>query len=454
MHERGAAAGDDALIDRGARGRHGVLDAVLLLLEFDLGVSADLDDDDTAGKLGETLLELLAIPVGVRALDLLADLRDAVGHGLLVAAAVDDRGVVLGDDHAASVSEHLEAHLVELEPDLGGDHLGAREDRDVLEDRLATVAEGRGLDGARGEGAADAVDDERRQGLALDVLGDDEQRLAGLRCLLEDRQELRDARDLALDEQDSGVLEHGLHALGIGDEVGRDVALVELHALGELQAHLGDAGLLDGDDTVLADLVKGIGDEGADLGVLRGDGGDLGDLVAALHLTCRRGERLAHGGDGCVDALLERHRIGARSDLAQALLDHGLREHGGRGGAVAGDVIGLGGDLLDELSSEVLVGVLELDLAGDGHAVVGDGGRAPLLVDDHVAAARAEGHLHGVGELVDAALEAAAGGLVELEDLGHGGSFYFLRRLCAKVCVRSDRANVWGPRARRVGEIH
>ena len=81
-----------------------------------------------------------------RALDLGADLRDAVGDGSAVAAAVDDRGVVLGDDDAAGGAEHLEADLVELEADLGGDDLRAGEDREVLEHRLAAVAEAGRLD--------------------------------------------------------------------------------------------------------------------------------------------------------------------------------------------------------------------------------------------------------------------------------------------------------------------
>jgi hypothetical protein len=98
----------------------------------------------------------------------------------------------------------------------------------------------------------------------------------------------------------------------------------------------------------------------------------------------------------------------------------GLGQDGGGGGAVAGDVVGLGGDVLGQLRAEVLVRVLELDLTGDGHAVVGDGRGAELLVEDDVAPARAEGHLDGVGELVHAALERAAGVLVELDDLGHG----------------------------------
>ena len=77
VDESRTATGDDALLDRRAGGRDGVLDAVLALLELDLGGRADLDDADAAGKLGQPLLQLLAVPVGVGVLDLLADLRDA-----------------------------------------------------------------------------------------------------------------------------------------------------------------------------------------------------------------------------------------------------------------------------------------------------------------------------------------------------------------------------------------
>jgi hypothetical protein len=51
-----AAAGEDALFDRGAAGVQGVLDAGLLLLHLDLGRGADVDLGDAAGELGQALL--------------------------------------------------------------------------------------------------------------------------------------------------------------------------------------------------------------------------------------------------------------------------------------------------------------------------------------------------------------------------------------------------------------
>ena len=86
--QRHAAAGDDALLDRSLGGGDGVLDAVLLLLELDLGGGADLEDGDATGQLGEALLELLAVVVGVGVVDLVLDLLDAALDVVLGAGAL------------------------------------------------------------------------------------------------------------------------------------------------------------------------------------------------------------------------------------------------------------------------------------------------------------------------------------------------------------------------------
>src|SRR3546814_20103935 len=79
--------------------------------------------------------------------------------------------------------------------------------------------------------------------------------------------------------------------------------------------------------------------------------------------------------DCLLDALLERHRVGAGGHVAQAVAHHRPGQDGGGGGAVTGDVVGLLRDLLDELRADLLVGVLELELLGAGHDIVGDRGR-------------------------------------------------------------------------------
>ena len=250
----------------------------------------------------------------------------------------------------------------------------AGQDGDVAEHGLAAVAEAGRLDGTDLQDAAQLVDHQHRQRFALDVLGDDEQRLAGLADLFQERQHVADVGQLLLVDEDVAVFQLGLHVLGVGDEVGRNVALVELHALDELERGFGGLAFLDGDDAVLADLLEGVGHQLADGRVVVG--ADAGDL---LHLFLL-GQPLGHafqvlddGFDGLVDAALDGHRIGAGGDVAQAFLIDGQGQDGRGGGAVAGHVAGLLGDGVDQLGAHVLERVGQVDFLADGDAVLGDG---------------------------------------------------------------------------------
>ena len=128
VQQRDATTRDDALLERGAGRLQRVLDAVLFLLHLGLGGGADLDDRDAAGELGQPLLELLAIEVGVGVLDLLFDLLDPALDVVGLAGAVDDRGRVLGDDDATGLAELSELGVLQFETHLLGDHLAAGED--------------------------------------------------------------------------------------------------------------------------------------------------------------------------------------------------------------------------------------------------------------------------------------------------------------------------------------
>ena len=103
--QRHATAGHDALFDRRLGRGDRVFDAVLLLLELDLGGGADLEHGHAAAQLGETLLQLLAVVVGVGVVDLGLDLVDATLDVVGVTGAFDDRGLVLGDDDLAGVAQ-------------------------------------------------------------------------------------------------------------------------------------------------------------------------------------------------------------------------------------------------------------------------------------------------------------------------------------------------------------
>ena len=73
------------------------------------------------------------------------------------------------------------------------------------------------------------------------------------------------------------------------------------------------------------------------------------------------------------------------------------------------DVIGLAGDFAHHLGAHILELVGQFDFLGDGDAVLGGARSAEALVDHHIAALGAQGHLHRVGKDVDAAQQLFAG---------------------------------------------
>src|SRR6185437_1046310 len=412
--QRDTAAGDHALFDGCAGGVQGVFDTGLLFLHLDLGAGTDLDDRNAAGQLDHALLQLLLVVVGRGLLDLRLDLRDARLDLLRFTGTIDDRGVFLGDDDALGATQIGDRGLLQRQADFLGHDLAVGQDRDVFEDRLATVAKARRLDGGDLDDAADGVDHQRGQRLALDFFGHDQQRLARLGDGFQHRQQLADVGDLLVVDQDVRVIQLDLLALLVVDEIWRQVAAVELHALDHVQLVLQTRTFLDRDHAFLADFLHRGGDDVADVGV--GVGRDRADLRDFLVVRGRVGHllQLTDGGrNRLVDATLQVHRIDTGGHGLEAFLDKRLRQHGGGGGAVTGDVGGLRRGFLDDLRAEVLVLVGQLDLLRDGHAVLGDRRGAEALLEHDVAALRAQGDLDRIGQGVDALQHAGAGVFAE-----------------------------------------
>src|SRR5262249_19844399 len=139
--QRDAAARHDAFLDRRLRRVHRVFDARLLFLHLGFGGRTDLDDRAAADALREPLLQLLAVVVRGRVLDLRADLLDAPFDGVRRACAFDDRRVVLVDDDLLGLAEIVELDVLELDPEIFGDGAAAGQERDVFEHRLTAIAE-------------------------------------------------------------------------------------------------------------------------------------------------------------------------------------------------------------------------------------------------------------------------------------------------------------------------
>ncbi len=298
--------------------------------------------------------------------DLRLDLGNPCLDVSLGASTVDDRGGFLVDANPLGAAEHLQGHVFQLDAEFFRDQLTRGQDRDILEHGLAAIAEARRLDRRDLQAAAQFIDDERCQGLALDVLGDDDQGFAGLHHRFKNREQGLQRRQLLLMDENVGVFELGDHLLGIGDEIGREIAAVELHAFDDVELGLEALCLLDRDDALVADLLHRRRDHFADRLVAIGrNRADLGDLVVRCDLFRIRLEIGDDGVDGEIDAALQIHRIETGGNRLGAFPDDRGGKNGRRGGSVAGRVILLGSDFANQLGAEILEFVGEFDLFCD-----------------------------------------------------------------------------------------
>ena len=175
------------------------------------------------------------------------------------------------------------------------------------------------------------------------------------------------------------------------------------------------------------------------------DGGDLQTPVdKRLVFLLWKDYANNSGGNSLLHAALDVHGIGTSGDILHALIDEGLCQHGGGGGAVTGSIVGLGGDLANELCAHVLKLVLQLNLLGDGDTVIGDERAAELLAQHDIAALGAEGNLNGVGQLVNTCAKRLAGVLALLDLFSHNRSLLLSERITEKSNYSTTaRMSLW-----------
>ncbi len=268
-----------------------------------------------------------------------------------------------------------------------------------MQHRFATVTEARCLHSSNLQAATQFVHDECRQGFALNVFGDDQKRLLGLDHLLEQRHHRLKARQFLLVQQDDRVFQLDSHLVGVGDEIGAQVATVELHAFDDIGLCFQTFVLFDGDDTFVADFLHRVCDLTADLFfAIGGDGADLCDFVAVGYVTGSGFDRFDDRGSCQIDTALQVHRVHASGNRFHAFFDDGLGQNSRGGGAVTCFVVGPGSNFLDHLCAHVFELVFQFDFLRHGYTVFGDARCAEGFVQNHVPAFGAECDFHRVGE--------------------------------------------------------
>ncbi len=233
--------------------------------------------------------------------------------------------------------------------------------------------------------------------------------------MLKNGKKVANVRDFLLENQDVRVIKLALQGFRVGGEVGREVALVELHPFHGFDFILERTPFFDGDDSILAaTLLPGLGELGADFRVVVG--GDGADLLDFLHVANGGRvflEEFDDSGDGGFHAALELDGVGAGCDIAETFFVDGFSENCRGCCSVTGDVARLGRHLANKLGSDVLVTVFELDFTSHGNPVLGDEGGPEGFLDDDVATTGAEGDFDGGSQLAHTIADVFASFLVE-----------------------------------------
>ncbi len=330
-----------------------ILNTSLLLLQLGLGRRTHLDDGHAAYQLGQALLQLFLVVVGGGLFNLRPDLLHTSIDVARLAGAVNDGGVVLVDGDALGTAQVFELYAFELDAEVFRDGLAARKDGNVTQDGLAAIAKAGSLHGRHIQSAAQLVDHERRQSLALNILSNDQERLAAASHLLQQGQQILHGADLLLVDQDVGIFQDHFQALRVGHEVGAQVAAIKLHAVDSFETGVHGLRLFDGDHAVLTDNLHRVSDDVADFLVAIGrDRAHLGNgtFIHGLRQLAK-GAALSplavlvagadDGGHGLVDAALQSGRVGAGGHRLHAFAEDSLGQNGCGGGAVTGNIGGL-----------------------------------------------------------------------------------------------------------------
>ena len=307
------------------------------------------------------------------------------------------------------MAELIQRCIFQFEAEVGGNHLAAGQNCNVLKHFLAPVAEARSLDANAGKGAAEFVQDQGAESFALDVFGNDDELCAGLGGFLEQRQDFLNAGNLFVRNQNRGVVNNSFHLLGICHHVRSNVAAVKHHAFDNFGIGLRRLGLFHGNYAVGSDFLHCFGNQLADKFIGSGNGRNARDVVRSGNLL----GVLLQGFDCCVDcilnALADGHRVCTGGNILHAFADECLCKQCCGRSAVAGHVIRLRSDFLYELRAHVLERVFQFDFLSNRYAVVRNERSTIFFVKNNIASLRAKRNLNGIGKLIYAVQKSLSG---------------------------------------------
>lgn len=134
---------------------------------------------------------------------------------------------------------------------------------------------------------------------------------------------------------------------GVGDEVRRDVIMIEVYIFGNFEFILYSFVFFDGDDIFFVDFFYSVGNYFIDVVIVVGvDGSDLGNFGVSSDVMFVFLKVVDDGVNGSLDIMVEIYRVVVGSDVFDGFGEDGMGEDGSGSGVVISNFVGFGGDIL------------------------------------------------------------------------------------------------------------
>ena len=379
-----------------------ILNTELLVLHLYLGSSTDFNNSYAAGELSQTLLELLLIKVGGSVSNLLLNLLDTGRDCTLFTHTINNSSIFLGGMYLTGTTKILDSYAVQLTAQLLRNQLTTGEDCNILQHSLAAITKARSLNSQSLEGTTELIYNDGSQSLTIQILSDDNQFLAHLNNLLKNWEYIVNGGNLLISNEDIRIVHYSFHLISISNHVRGDVATIELHTLYNGKAGLHTLGLLNGDNTFLANLLHSVSNILTDFLISRGYSCNLCNCLLGLYWL-RNLLKLSYQSLNCLfNTLLQNHRVRTGSYVTHTLMNHGLSQKSCSGSTITGNIVGLGSNLTNQLGTHILKRIIQLNVTGNGNTIISNGRCTKLLIKNYVTTLWTKGNLYCICQCVNA----------------------------------------------------
>ena len=145
----------------------------------------------------------------------------------------------------------------------------------------------------------------------------------------------------------------------------------------------------------------------------------LSFFAPTLHCLGQTPQRFHGDLDATVNATLQVDCTGAGRNITDTLGKDRVSENRGHTGAVTDGIAGALGGLTNHLGAKILAGILELDLFGDGDAVIADQGYTEALLNENTLGFGTERDPYGIGQCLSTSKQFLPSLRLEMKFLVH-----------------------------------